>query len=273
MTLHPQPVDPVPEDTARVARAAFRRGNPYMTMRDAFGGIFTDDTFAPLYPTRGQPAEAPWRLALVTLFQFAEGLADRPAADAVRGRIDWKYALGLALDDPGFDASVLSEFRSRLIAGNVEELLLTTLLTAFRERGFLKARGRQRTDSTHVLASLRVLNRLECVGETLTHALNSLAVAAPEWLRGQVTPDWFERYGARVSNYRLPRADAERDALASAIGTDGFHLLGAIHAPAAPPWLRSVPAIETLRRVWLQQYYGPQAPVRLRTVADLPPGA
>ena len=123
MCLRPLPVPPIPEETARVAQTAFPHGNPYLRLRDEFGTLFEDADFAALFPTRGQPAEAPWRLALVTVLQFAEGLSDRRAADAVRGRIDWKYLLGLELTDPGFDASVLCEFRSRLVAGGQEALL------------------------------------------------------------------------------------------------------------------------------------------------------
>src|SRR5215203_5881457 len=181
MCLHPRPVDPVPEETARIARAAFPKGTPYMAMRDALGAIFEDEDFADLFPRRGQPAMAPWRLALVTVMQFAEGLSDRQAADAVRARIDWKYALSLELTDPGFDASVLCEFRSRLVEGGEEELLLESLLARFRERGLLKARGRQRTDSTHVLGAIRALNRLALVGETMRHALEVLSAVAPAW--------------------------------------------------------------------------------------------
>ena len=161
----------------------FPDGNPYLRLRDQLGTIFTDAQFAPLFAPCGQPAECPWRLALVTLLQFAENLSDRRAADAVRSRIDWKYLLGLELTDPGFDASVLSEFRGRLVAGGAEEHLLDTLLALCREQKLLSARGRQRTDSTHVLGAVRSLNRLECVTETLRAALNALASAAPEWLR------------------------------------------------------------------------------------------
>src|SRR3954462_10629116 len=161
MSLHPQfPIPSVPEDTARVAHAAFRRGNPYLLLRDRLGVVCEDADFADLYPRRGQAAYAPWRLALVTLLQFRETLSDRQAAEAVRARIDWKYLLSLDLTDPGFDHSVLCEFRSRLLAGSAEERLLHKLLDACQARGLLKARGRQRTDSTHVLASIRVLNRL-----------------------------------------------------------------------------------------------------------------
>ena len=273
MSLHPAPIGPIPEETARVARAAFPKGNVYMRMRDEFGSLYEDGAFVALFPTRGQPAEAPWRLALVLVMQFAEGLPDRQAADAVRGRIDWKYALGLELTDPGFDASVLSEFRGRLVAGGAELLLLDAMLARLTAAGLLKARGRQRTDSTHVLAAIRWLNRLECVGETLRHALNSLATVAPDWLRPRLDPAWVERYGPRFDEFRLPKGMAERRALAEAIGADGFRLLGAVYAPDAPAWLRAVPAVETLRRVWLQQYYGPDGPGRWRTGPDMPPAA
>ena len=183
MSLRPEAIPPVPEETCRVAQAAFPRGNIYMRMRDELGTIYDDQLFIALFPARGQPAESPWRLALTTVMQFAEGLSDRQAADAVRSRLDWKYALSLELTDPGFDHTVLSEFLARLVAGQAEQLLLETLLTRVRERGLLKVRGRQCTDSTHVLAAIRVLNRLELVGETVRHALNSLAVVAPDWLR------------------------------------------------------------------------------------------
>ena len=109
MSLKPSPIEPVPEATARIARAAFRKGNQLLKLRDELGVIFADTDFAALFPKRGRPGLAPWRLALVTLLQFREDLADRHAAEAVRARIDWKYLLGLELADPGFDASVLCE--------------------------------------------------------------------------------------------------------------------------------------------------------------------
>ena len=129
MSLKPTPVGPVPEMTALVARAAFPKGNPYLRLRDELGAVFCDDDFAGLYPRRGQPAFAPWRLALVSVLQFREDLSDRRAADAVRSRIDWKYLLGLELTDPGFDFSVLSEFRARLLAGAAGEQPLEKLLS------------------------------------------------------------------------------------------------------------------------------------------------
>src|SRR3954454_21773933 len=159
MSLQPRPNPPVPDDTARVARAALPGGNPYLRLRDELGTIFGDADFADLYPRRGQPALSPWRLALVTILQFREDLSDRRAADALRARIDWKYLLGLELDDPGFDASVLCEFRSRLLAGEAEERLLERLLERARALGLLKARGRQRTDATQCQNQPRLMRR------------------------------------------------------------------------------------------------------------------
>jgi transposase len=229
-------------------------------MRDALGPIYSNPQFASLFSHTGQPAEAPARLALVLVMPFAEGLADRQAADAVRSRIDWKYALGLELTDPGFDYSVLSEFRTRIIAGGVEHLLLETMLTYLQERGLLKARGKQRTDSTHILAAIRTLNRLELVGETMRFALNRLAAVAPVWLQIHLQPVWLERYGARVENSRLPKTEAERQRLAATSGADGFALLQAVSAPETPPEVRTEPAVDVLRRIWVQQYYGPNDP-------------
>src|SRR6188472_1468557 len=191
MSLGAEPVGPIPEETSRVARAAFPKGNVYIQMRDVLGVIYDDASFRPLFAVRGQPAERPRRLALVTVMQFAEGLSDRQAAESVRARIDWEYALGLELTDPGFDFSVLSEFRARLIGGSAERRLLDALLAGCKARGYLKLRGRQRTDSTHVLGALRVLSRLEQVAETLRAALNTVAAEAPDWLRTVAQPEWF----------------------------------------------------------------------------------
>lgn len=217
---------------------------------------------------------APWRLALVTLMQFAENLTDRQAADAVRGRIDWKYALGLDLTDAGFNFSVLSEFRLRLLEGGAEERLLNRLLDLLKARNLLKARGQQRTDSTQILAAVRELNRLEIVGETLHHALNVLAQVDPLWLQGQITAEWFQRYGQRFSDYRLPKQKQDRLLLAETIGRDGYHLLTQLYAASAPPHLRTLPAVEVLRQVWIQHYYCDQQGIcRWRDQQNFPPSA
>src|SRR5215212_4053880 len=265
MSLRPESVGEIPAETARVARAAFPKGTVVTRLRDAFDALYEDEDFRTLYPARGQPGLTPWRLALVTVFQFLEHLSDRQAADAVRARIDWKYALGLELPDPGFHFSVLGEFRARLVAGGAEPLLLDRMLERFKARGLVKARGKQRTDSTYVLAAVRDLSFLELVAETLRAALDDLAAVAPDWLRALAKPVWFERYGRRVEDYRLPKSREAREALALEVGADGFVLLDALDAPTAPAAVRELPMVRTLR--------DDDGRLRWRSVAELPPVA
>jgi len=278
MSLQPQTTGPIPDETQRVARAAFPKGNVYMRMRDELGAVYTDGPFAELFPRRGQPAESPGRLAWVTMLQFAEGLSDRQAAEAVRGRIDWKYVLGLELTDPGFDYSVLSEFRERLVTGQKESALLDELLTRLKQRGLLKARGQQRTDSTHILAAVRQLNRVEIVGETLRRALNELAEVVPDWLKAIAPPEWFARYGRRFEQMRLPKERAEREKLLETIGGDGLLLLEAVRTtPPAEP-VHQLAGVEFLRRMWIQQFWlevdaDGHSQVHLRADDNQPPGA
>lgn len=272
----------VPAQTAQVAHAAFPGGTPYIVLRDQIGAVFAEGDFADLYPGRGQPGYPAWRLALVTLMQFREGLSDRQAAEAVRARIDWKYLLALDLADPGFDYSVLCEFRSRLLEHDAEGRLLGRVLDAARSAGLLKERGRQRTDSTHVLGALRVLNRLELVGETLRAALNAIATVEPDWLRAVAPGDWYKRYGRRIEDIRLPDTEPKRDAYARQIGADGFRLLDVVEGPDAPASLSGLPALPILRRVWARHFARQQpsssAPdgsgqeVRLRELRGRGPG-
>ena len=265
-------MQPIPELTERIARAAFpRNDNVYMKMRDVFGVIYTDEQFGDLYPQRGQPAESPWRLALVTVMQYAENLTDRQAADAVRGRIDWKYALGLELDDAGFDFSVLSKFRKRLVTGETVQRLFEQLLEALKAADLLKSGGKQRTDSTHILGAIRTLNRLELVGEALRQALEAIAAVVPEWLQERVTAEWFERYGQPLDSYRLPKKEKERDELALITGVDGVHLLTSIYSDPDYVWLAAIPAVETMRQIWVQQYLFQDGVLRWRENKETPP--
>lgn len=242
-----------------------------MKMRDSLGEIYTDKEFETLFRSDcGQSAYSPGQLALISVMQFAEGLTDRQAAEAVRSRIDWKYALGLEITDSGFDYSVLSEFRGRLIARGRSHQILEKILEQFKQKGWLKSRGKARTDSTHVIAAIRQLNRLECVGETLRQCLNELATIAPEWLLSIVNQDWFDRYSHRFEQYRLPKTKAEQLELALAIGRDGHKLLASLYSTNAPGKLAEVEAVEILRCVWVQQYYLCEDSLNWRT-NDLPP--
>jgi transposase len=275
MSMQPKPWPEVPAATARVARAAFRKGSLAMRARDELGAWYRDADFAAAYGVRGAPGMSPAQLAMVTVLQFAENLTDRQAADAVRGRLDWKYALGLPLDDEGFDFSVLSEFRSRLAAAGLERAVFDLLLERLKELGLVKAGGTARTDSTQVLGRIRDLNRLELAGETVRAALEALAAAAPGWLATVIDASWQEVYGQRIDGRRLPASEAKRTDLASQYGADGLLLLEAARGPGASGWLRDLPAVETLRRSWVQQYYrNGRGAVVMREAGEqgLPPG-
>ncbi len=273
MSLSPPAGYVIPAETVRVARAIFPNGNLYLRLADTLGAIYQQDDFADLFSALGQPGIPPVRLALVCILQFLEGLTDAQAADAVRTRLDWKYLLALDLTDPGFDPSVLSEFRTRLLAGSIEERLLDTLLAHFRARGLLKPGGRVRTDSTHVLGAIRATTRLELVIETMRQALNTLALVAPAWLQPRVAPEWLDRYSTRADDYRLPKKEAERATYVQQVGADGFALLAAVDDPTAPLWLRQVPALQILRRVWIQNYSRTAERITWRDVNNIPPSS
>lgn len=254
MSLKPQGLEPIPEATSRLAHKSSPKGTAIMRLRDGLGPIYQDESFAELFPRRGRPAEAPWRLALVTIFQAMENLTDRQAAQMVAMRMDWKYALSLAPDDEGFDYSVLSQFRQRLIEQGAQDLVLEPLLAVCREQGWLKAGGKQRTDSTHVLAAVRSLNSLESVGEALRAALNALAEIEPEWLLEHIEDDWFDRYVHRFELARFPKAASQREALREQVGRDGQRLLQASEQPQAPQAVRALPEVQMLRQIWQQHY-------------------
>jgi transposase len=278
MSLRPKPLPPIPDATAAAVRAAFPKGNVYVDLRTEFGTLYEDQLFADLYPPCGRPVEvAPWRLALVLVMQYIEGLTDRQAADAVRRCMDWKYALSLELTDPGFDFTLLHDFRRRLLTHEAGQRFLDTFLAACKARGWIKARGTQRTDSTHVLAAIRTLHRLECVLEAMHDALNQLSAAEPAWVQQHVPPDWYPRYGLRSDQAHLPKDASKREALARQVGADGYQLLEWVSRPESPPGVLELTALEALRRIWLQQYYRCTVPgleaLRWRTSDEQPPSA
>ncbi|MCZ7570551.1 MAG: IS1182 family transposase [Ardenticatenaceae bacterium] len=243
----------IPAETVRAARAAFPKGNVYMRIRDELGVLDEDQAFADLDRRYGAPAESAAALALVSVMQYMENLDDRHAAEAVRARLDWKYALGLELEDSGFDHTVLSQFRTRLLTGGAEERVFEGLVEHLVARGLIRSRGKQRSDSTQVLARIRVLNRLELVGETMRAALNALAAIVPTWLQAWVPAPWYDRYERRVEQYRLPSSAAEQAAWALQVGADGQALWEQLMQPEVPLWWRQVPAVDALRQVWRQQ--------------------
>lgn len=273
MCLKPAPVRPMPTDIGTWGAKHLAAESPYRYVGDTLYSQWQEADFADLYHPEGKPALSPVLLALVTIFQRYEHLGDRAAVHAVRTRLDWKYALHLPLDDDGFDASVLCEFRQRLLDHNAEARLFDTVLTQLKTEGYFRQRGTQRTDSTHVLAMVRALNRIETVGETMRATLNAIAQAAPAWLVAHADAAWVDRYAARFDEGRLPETDAKRQALALQIGNDGYRLLAAIDAVDAPLALRDLPMVHILRQVWIQQFYQDAEQQRWRTPDELPPAS
>jgi len=153
----------------------------------------------------------------------------------------------------------------------MEYVLFEALLNCLKQRGLIKAGGRPRTDATHVLAAVRAISRIVCVGETMRAILNVLAEVAPEWLRSFAPDEWYERYAHRVEEYRLPKEQSKRIALVETIGADGFTLLDAIYTTPELNWLEHVPAVETLRRVWVQQFELLDGKAHFRANDTIPP--
>jgi transposase len=249
--------DPDPVVAAAIrAKYKGRRQPPLaVAVCDRLGQWMSDEQFAEAFGTRGRPGWPPSRLALVTVLQMAENLPDRQAAEAVRTRLDWQYALGLPPEDEGFDHTVLSEFRARVAAGGMEEAALDALLAKLSADGLLKGGGKQRTDSTHVIAAVRALHTIELAGESVRAALEALAAACPDWLAARFcVSDWTRRYGARIDSWRLPAGKTERDKLTLEYARDGYALVSACYQDTAPAWAREIPAVQVLRTVLLQNF-------------------
>jgi transposase len=224
-------------------------------IRDQLGQWLGDEDFAAAFGIRGRPGWSPSRLALVSVLQRAENLTDRQAAEAVRTRIDWQYLLGLPWDDPGFDHTVLAEFRARVADAGLEQVVLDALLEKLTAGGLVKAGGKQRTDSTHVIAAVAALSRLELAGESVRAVLEALAAAHPAWVEQRIcVSDFARRYATPMTSWRPPASQAKRDELAIAYARDGYALVEAVYDSSSPAWLRELPAVGVLRRVLMQNY-------------------
>jgi transposase len=252
MSLKPQPSRSMPEEVARLGAILLPADSPYRLIGDHLYAQYDNAAFADLYHAEGKPALPPVDLLVVLALQALEDLSDRAAADAVRLRLDWKYALHLPLDDAGFNFSVLSDFRERLVAHDASARLFDCLLEDLRELGLLKRRGRQRTDSLAIHTRARLLNRLELVVETLRLAVGALVAADPVWSRATLPPSWAETYGQRAVAERL--SAAERTRLQTETGCAGQWLLDRLADATTPTLLGTLPAVVTLRTVWAQQY-------------------
>jgi transposase len=281
MSMQPRPWPEPADDVAQAMRAMFagRRAPLAVVIRDELGELFADAEFAEAFAVRGQPGWSPGRLAAITVLQSVENLTDVQAAEAVRLRLDWKYLLGLPMADWGLDESVLSEFRGRVVEHSLEAKVLDLLVARLVGLGLLKARGKQRTDSTHVLAAVRQLNQVELVGESVRACVEALAAAEPDWVRSCLDASWQRRYGARVDSWRMPASKTKRVALGADYARDGVALLRAVWDPGSPSWLAGLPAVGVLQRVLIQNVLvevdrGGREVIRLREADTdgLPPG-
>jgi transposase len=259
MSMEPAPwPEPDPAVAAAVEgiyRSRKRELPLAVAVRDRLGEWLHDADFAAAFGVRGRPGWSPSRLALVTVLQRAENLTDRMAAEQVRARLDWKYLLGLPLDDPGFDHTVLAEFRAKAADAGLEAVPLDSLLERLAADGLVKAGGKQRTDSTHVIAAVASLNRLELAGESVRAAVGALTAAHPGWVADVLhVSEWARRYGTPVTDWHPPASKGKQDELAVAYAKDGYALLEAVYDSRSPAWLAELPAVETLRRVLVQNY-------------------
>jgi transposase len=245
---------PVPADTLRVGRAAFPKGTMCMQIRDVLEVVCTDARFEPLFTWRGRHSEAPWRLLSVMLLQFAEGLSDRQAAEAVRSRVDWKYLLGLDLADSGFNAALLAHFRAHLTPSSAEQHFLDALLTACVVSNLPNRSSRHRLDAQHLRSDAILVNRLHQTVETFREALRAITVAAPEWIDIVAPLDWHVRYGPLARAAVTPRARGARQRFVETLRADGQCLLDALKGPDAPAGLADLEVVQLLGRVWARDF-------------------
>jgi transposase len=260
MTLHPRDPFALPTDIAAIGAAVLPSTNPYRLVGDQLADLLTDIDFAPLYTNHGRAAISPALLALVTILQYLEDVPDRQAAELVRVRLDWKYALHLPVTDLGFDFSCLCYFRRRLVTHQQEQALFDLVLARIRSLGLIKQRGKQRTDSIAVVGAVRELSRLELVSETLRLVLRTLEQTAPLWAQRELPASFREQYVRRVQDYRL--SEAERQLALQQTGQDGAWLLERLGT--APPEAAAAAAVGILRHVWEQQYCQQEGVVSVR---------
>jgi transposase len=242
----------MPEETKRIGEKLLKEKDVYRLIGDQLFERWKEEEYADLYSAEGKPGISPVILALVSVFQFMEKLADRQAVNALRMRLDWKYALHLPLEYEGFDYSVLSEFRDRLIKGQAEGRVFEKLVEQIRGMGLIKEHGKQRTDSIGMLTKVRRLCRVETVGETLRLAIVAIVDTDREWSEEIIPPSWEEKYGERL----VRQSDSEKEwkEYEEHIGEEGQWLLNRLEKGGAPTELQNLPEVQVLKTVWAQQF-------------------
>jgi transposase len=248
MPVRPVPFPPLPADTVCAAKSVFHMESLYLAIGDQLDLLFGDLNRDDLDAFSARPLGVSFILAMVTIFQFAEDLPDHQAAEALRTRMDWKYALHLPLGYPGFDPSELSEFRQRLLYDTAGQRVFQRMLTRLAKLGLLGSKDKRRADVTGVLRMVGTLSRVEKLAEAMSLALEALAARQPDWLRAISLPHWYERYGPKLATLYRSSCKEEHEALARAIGADISYLLEAITKADAPDLAR-LPEVQALEPI------------------------
>lgn len=255
---------PLPNDTARAAEA-LPGTSIYLTIGTQIDPLLADIELARLDPSRSRSAATQAILALVTIFQFAENLPDREAAEATRARLDWKYALHLALNYPGLEYSLLCEFRKSLVRNLTARQVFQQILDRLTATDLLRSANGHQTAVSEVLTAVCGVSRLERLIEALRMVLEAVAAVEPEQLRTLTLPHWYERYGQMQATRALPKSIEEQTALAQAIGTDAAYLLEAIAQSGGR--LTLLPEVHALHQIWLDQFDRSEHSLQWRTSA------
>ena len=242
----------MPSETERIGRALLKKDNAYRLIGDKLFANISEQEFADLYPSEGQPGLSPVILAFVAVFQFIEKLPDRQAVESLRVRMDWKYALHLPLEYEGFNFSVLSEFRDRLLEGQAEGRVFENLVKQIQGLGLIKEHGKQRSDSIAMLTKVRWLSRLEVAVETLGLAVVGVVNTEPDWSEEILPPSWEDQYGERFVMQR--HTEKEWQEYEANIGNDGQWLLKRLVDGSAPAGLQELSEVKLLQTVWAQQF-------------------
>lgn len=253
MSLQVQEPWEIPEETKKIGEKLLKKGSLYQLVGDEIFEQYRESDFADLYSKEGKPGISPVILAFVSIFQFVEDYPDREAAEAMRMRIDWKYAMHLPLDYAGFDYSVLCEFRERLLKGKAETRIFDLLVKILKDKGLIKNRGKQRTDSTHVLSKVRTLSRVEMVVETLRLAVSAVMKNEREWGEKTTPPSFEERYGERIVIQHHTKSEWQE--IKKQIGADGAWFIQQLETEGAPAELQDLPEVQVLKTVWAQQFH------------------
>jgi transposase len=251
--LNSTPYSRLPWDTARAAKSVFNIENAYLALGDQLDLLCDDLNWDDLNAFREKPTSMLFVLAMVTIFQFAEDMPDRQAADAARRRMDWKYAMHLPVDYPGFPPSELLEFRQRLAGNQAGQHVFLCLLARLAKLGLLGSTDQVQIDVHHVLSAVDTLSRTDRATQALSQALEALAARDHEWLRVVSPPHWYERYSRESGGRGLPSSREDREVVVRGIEADISYLLEAIDQKDSPDFA-GLSEVQALRRTWNREF-------------------